>query len=199
MKSARQAGTGPGRLWPPGTRCARALPSPSQWPLGPAGSGRFFWGAPGKGAVGDEIAPPGAVFPPRRGASGPCHARPCEGRQVRGQRCCAGEGSRAGLARGLGARASSGELRVGRRRKVSDLGLGVPGMRDARPSSLNCGQRFGKLSGSLRLWVSGRREQRLVSNRPAPGQDSSRGKGTPCAWAKKTGVDCPCCPAEPWN
>lgn len=79
------------------------------------------------------------------------------------------------------------------------MGLGVPGMREIRAlGSLNCGQRFGKLSGSLRLWILGRREQRPVSQPPSPrGGRAAAERARPVPGERELGLIVPAAPLSP--
>lgn len=119
VKSERRAGTGPGQLRPPDTGALLRCPTLPRWLLGPgrAGPGGFSGELPARAQWVMRLLRQGPFSRP--GASGPSMRAPARGAQVPGQRFCAGGGCRAGRAGGLSARASSRELRVGRRIKAS--------------------------------------------------------------------------------
>lgn len=188
---------------PPAQGVSATVPNPPQVAAGarpPAWW--FFWGTSRRGSVGDGIAPRGAIFPPQGGAVGPCCARTCEG--------CPGTSAAVLRRLSFPSRPRQGPERSGflsrapsqwKNKGFLELGLGVPGIRDASVSE-TWGRCLKKLLGSLRLWISGRREQSLVSQTPSPGGRRAAKKRTrplPPRGNWETGVECPCCPAESWN
>lgn len=83
-------------------------------------------------------------------------------------------------------------------KKIPEMGLGAPDIREARAGSCELGSAPWETAGILRAMVLGDQEGKsgIV---PPGGRERRREKGASYARPQETGVECPYCPAELWN